>query len=170
MGSLRTMPIALNDEARAESCEMLNQILADTIMLAMMYKKHHWQVLGPTFQQLHLLFDQHYAAQQEAIDLLAERVQTLGGVAIAMPHDVAEKTSIPRPPAGVEPTPVILNRLLDAHERCIAGIRRGIDISARNGDMGTNDLLAGEILREQEKQVWFIASHVVDMPLVEDRD
>ena len=76
----------------------LNQLLADTITLRDLYKKHHWQVAGPTFYQLHLLFDKHSEEQNELVDAIAERIQLLGGVSLAMAPDVAETTLIPRPP------------------------------------------------------------------------
>src|SRR4026208_294651 len=81
-----------------ESVENLNQLLADTMTLRDLYKKHHWQVAGPTFYQLHLLFDKHHDEQNELVDTIAERIQLLGGVSIAMAHDVAETTMIPRAP------------------------------------------------------------------------
>jgi starvation-inducible DNA-binding protein len=80
-----------------QSCQQLNQILADTMILYSLYKKHHWQMRGPTFYQLHLLLDKHAGEQQELIDTLAERVQMLGQVAIADPRDVAEVTTIKCP-------------------------------------------------------------------------
>src|SRR5262249_18250969 len=115
-GHLVKLPIALSEAACKESVENLNQVLADTITLRDMYKKHHWQVSGPTFYQLHLLFDKHSDEQSELVDLLAERVQLLGGVSVAMAHDVAETTIVPRPPKGREEVPVQISRLLHAHE------------------------------------------------------
>jgi starvation-inducible DNA-binding protein len=85
-GTLRNLPIALAIAARSESCEQLNQILADSIILYSLYKKHHWLMRGNTFYQLHLLLDKHADEQLKLIDLLGERVQTLGGVAIADPR------------------------------------------------------------------------------------
>src|SRR5262249_27170718 len=82
-GTLRLPPIALSHEARLQSCQLLNQILADTMILYSLYKKHHWQMRGPTFEQLHLLLDKHANQQLELIGTLAERVQMLGGVALA---------------------------------------------------------------------------------------
>src|SRR5215207_3437561 len=99
-GELIRMPIGLDERARAASVESLNQILADTITLRDLYKKHHWQVSGHTFYQLHLLFDKHAEEQDELVDTIAERIQLLGGISVAMAHDVAEMTRIPRPPAG----------------------------------------------------------------------
>ena len=165
-GSLRNMPIALSPEARSESCALVNQILADTIVLYHLYKKHHWLMRGHTFYQLHLLLDKHASEQIELIDTLGERVQTLGGVAIADPRHIAEVTKIKRPPNGVEEVPVMLSRLLEAHELIIGELREAIDKTAANQDSGTNDLLVSQMLRTNELQVWFLAEHLVDTPLV----
>ena len=163
-GELRLLPIALAYEARAESGQLLNHILADSIILYSLYKKHHWLVRGHTFHQLHLLLDKHADEQLELIDKLAERVQTLGGVAIADPRHVAEVTTIPRPPNGAEQVP--LSRLLEAHEIVIEKVRDAITRTAANRDDGTNDLLMGDVLRTHEMQVWFVAEHLVDVPAV----
>ncbi|MBD3887093.1 DNA starvation/stationary phase protection protein [Phormidium tenue FACHB-886] len=164
--SLRELPIALDATVRAQSCEFLNQILADSFILYSLYKKHHWLMRGHTFYQLHLLLDKHAKEQLELIDLMAERVQTLGGVAIAEPRHVAEVTKIERPPNGVEEVPIMLSRLLEAHELIIHEIRDAAARTAGNGDDGTNDLLVSDVLRTNELQVWFIAEHLVDTPLV----
>jgi starvation-inducible DNA-binding protein len=165
-GSLRLLPIALSYETRLESCQLLNHILADSTILASLYKKHHWLMRGHTFYQLHLLLDKHYEEQTELIDLLAERVQTLGGVAVADPRHVAEITTIPRPPDGAEEVPAMLSRLLEAHEIVITKIRDAITRTTSNRDDGTNDLLMGDVLRRHELQVWFLAEHLVDTPAV----
>jgi starvation-inducible DNA-binding protein len=165
-GTLRNFSIALNPIARSESCALVNQVLADTIILYHLYKKHHWLMRGHTFYQLHLLLDKHASEQIELIDALGERVQTLGGVAIADPRHVAEVTKIQRPPNGVEEVPVMLSRLLEAHELIIGELRVAIDKTAANQDSGTNDLLVSQALRTHETQVWFLAEHLVDTPLV----
>ena len=166
-GTQRLLPIALGHDVRAQSCQELNRILADSQILYSLYKKHHWLMRGLTFYQLHLLLDKHAAEQLELIDLVAERVQTLGGVAIGDPRHVAEITTIPRPPDGVEEVAAMLSRLLEAHEIVIAKTRDAIEITAGSGDTGTNDLLTSDVLRRNELQVWFIAEHLVDVPLVE---
>jgi starvation-inducible DNA-binding protein len=166
-GSLRQLPIGLPDEAKSKSCELLNEILADTMVLYAMYKKHHWNVAGPTFYQLHLLFDKHAEEQLELVDMLAERVQMLGGISVGDPRHAAELTTIPRPPDGAEEVPVVLSRLLDAHETIIEKVRDGLDKTEESKDMGTNDLLMGDVLRRHEMQVWFLSEHVVEVPLVE---
>jgi starvation-inducible DNA-binding protein len=166
-GTLRLLPVALPAEARAESAQLLNRLLADTTILHALYKKHHWVVAGPTFYQLHLLFDKHAAEQLELIDLIAERVQTLGGIAVGDPRHAAELTRIPRPPDGAEEVPVMIGRLLGAHEEIITAVRAAIDKTASSGDSGSNDLLISDVLRRHELQVWFLSAHLVDIPLVE---
>jgi starvation-inducible DNA-binding protein len=165
-GKLRDMPIALNPDVRGESCALVNQILADSIILYHLYKKHHWMMRGSIFYQLHLLLDKHAGEQLELIDAMGERVQTLGGVAISDPRHVAEVTKIERPPNGVEEVPVMLSRLLEAHELIIEELRVAIDKTSANQDSGTNDLLVSQALRTNETQVWFLAEHLVDTPLV----
>ncbi|PYR43166.1 MAG: DNA starvation/stationary phase protection protein [Acidobacteria bacterium] len=165
-GHLVKLPIALAENACKESVENLNQLLADTITLRDLYKKHHWQVAGPTFYLLHLLFDKHYEQQNELVDKIAERIQLLGGVSLAMAHDVAETTMIPRPPKGREEVPVQVSRLLHAHEIVLKEARTMARRAADAGDDGTNDLLVSDVIRSNELQVWFVAEHVVEMPLV----
>jgi len=166
-GHLVKLPIALAENVCKESVENLNQLLADTITLRDLYKKHHWQVAGPTFYQLHLLFDKHFDQQNELVDKVAERIQLLGGVSVAMAHDVAETTLIPRPPRGREEVPVQVSRLLHAHEIVLREARTMARRAAEAGDDGTNDLLVSDVIRSNELQVWFVAEHVVDMPLVQ---
>jgi starvation-inducible DNA-binding protein len=165
-GHVIRMPIALDEAVCQESVENLNQILVDTIALRDLYRKHHWQVGGPTFYQLHLLFDKHYEEQDKLVDLIAERIQLLGGVTIAMAHDVAERTLVPRPPKGREPVPVQISRLLHAHEIVLKEARTMARLAAEHGDDATNDVLVSEVIRTNELQVWFVAEHVVDEPVV----
>jgi len=162
-----TMPLQLEEPVRLEITEHLNQLLADTITLRDLYKKSHWQVSGATFYQLHLLFDKHYEEQNEIVDTIAERIQLLGGVSVAMAADVAELTRIPRPPKGREEVPVQLSRLLDAHEIIITHCRELAELATKLGDPGTNDLVVSNVLRPSELQVWFLSEHLVNAPLVE---
>jgi len=164
-GSIAKLPIALAEDVCKASVDNLNQLIADTITLRDMYKKHHWQVAGPTFYQLHLLYDKHYNEQSELVDTLAERIQSLGGISLAMAHDVAETTLIPRLPRGRQPVPVQLARLLHAHELILLESRTMAKQAAAAGDDGTNDLLVSDVIRTNEMQVWFISEHLVDVPL-----
>ena len=166
-GHIARLPIALPESVCKESVENLNQLLADTITLRDLYKKHHWQVAGPTFHSLHLLFDQHYEQQNALVDAIAERIQLLGGVSLAMAADVAETTLVPRPPKGREAVPVQISRLLHAHEIVLLEARTMARLAAEHGDHGTNDLLVSGVIRQNELQVWFVAEHAVDTPLVQ---
>src|SRR2546429_1305930 len=148
------LPLELEEPVRLEITEQLNQLLADTMTLRDLYKKSHWQVAGPTFYQLHLLFDKHFDEQVELVDTIAERVQILGGVSIAMAHDVAETTQIERPPKGREEVPVQISRLLDAHQVIIEEVRQMARRASQLGDDGTNDMLVSDVLRSNEMQVW----------------
>jgi starvation-inducible DNA-binding protein len=161
------LPLELEEPIRLEMTEKLNQLLADTMTLRDLYKKSHWQVAGPTFYQLHLLFDKHFGEQSELVDTIAERIQLLGGVSIAMAHDVAETTQIERPPRGREEVPVQLSRLLDGHQVIIRQSRELAELASKLGDEGTNDLAVSDVLRTNELQAWFVSEHLVNMPLVE---
>jgi starvation-inducible DNA-binding protein len=163
---IEDMPHPLSAKVRSEMVAKLNQLLADSITLRDMYKKHHWQVAGPTFYQLHLLFDKHFDEQIEMVDTIAERVQLLGGVTIAMGGDVAEITKIQRPPRGREEVPVQISRLLEAHKIIIQSCLDIAEKASDAGDQGTNDLVVSNILRPNELQSWFIGQHLVEMPLI----
>lgn len=160
------LPLELEEPVRLEMTEQLNLLLADSMTLRDLYKKSHWQVAGPTFYQLHLLFDKHFGEQVEIVDLIAERIQLLGGVSIAMAADVAETTRIERPPRGREEVPVQLSRLLDAHQVIIRHCRTLSRRAQEMGDDGTNDLIVSDVLRTNELEVWFLSEHLVEEPLV----
>src|SRR5882724_5576785 len=165
-GTIVKLPNGLSETVCRASVERLNQLLADTLTLRDLYKKHHWQVAGATFYQLHLLFDKHHVAQVELIDEIAERIQSLGGLSYAMAADIAENTNIPRPPKGREEVPVQVSRLLTAHEIILMEARASARKAAGMGDDGTNDLLVSSVVRTNEMQVWFVAEHLVDAPQV----
>jgi starvation-inducible DNA-binding protein len=164
-GTLKDLPLGLESNARAASVDALNQVLADTMTLRDLYKKHHWQMSGATFYALHLLLDKHYEAQAELVDSIAERIMTLGGLSVAMAPDVAEATRIARPPKGREDVPTQLARLLEAHELILRYARDAAEAAADAGDSGTDDLLVSEVVRTNELQVWFIAEHLAETNL-----
>ena len=163
------MPHRLDAEVRQQMVTKLNQLLADSITLRDMYKKHHWQVSGPTFYQLHLLFDKHFDEQVEMVDTIAERVQILGGVSIAMGGDVSQLTKIQAPPRGREEVPVQISRLLEAHKHIMQSCHEIAEAADKAGDDGTNDMVVSDILRPNELQSWFIGQHLVEMPLILDK-
>lgn len=160
-GEIVKLPNGLSEKVCKESVALLNQCLADTITLRDMYKKHHWQVVGPTFNQLHLMYDQHYEGQVLLVDIVAERIQLLGGIALAMAADIAETTKIARPPRGREPAAVQLRRLAEAHEHIIVNAREAAEKVDKSGDPGSNDVFVSNVLRTNELQVWFLTEHLV---------
>lgn len=164
---LRDIPIGLGDDARSEVAAGLNQVLADTRVLHDLYKKTHWLMRGATFYPLHLLMDEHAEQQRKIVDALAERIQTLGAIAVGDPRHVAELTTVPRPPDGAEGIPAALSRLLDAHERIIAAARHLALVADDVHDYTSNDLLASQVMSVNELQSWFIAEHLVETPLVD---
>lgn len=164
------LPLDLEEPVRLEMTEQLNQLLADTMTLRDLYKKSHWQVAGPTFYQLHLLYDKHFDEQVELVDSIAERIQLLGGVSLAMAADIAETTKVERPPRGREEVPVQLSRLLDAHQIIIREARSLARRASVLGDDGTNDLAVSEVLRTNELQAWFLSEHLVNVPLIEAKE
>jgi len=160
-GTLRQFQLGLSHDAREYSCQRLNQILADTQILYALYKKCHWLMRGPTFYQLHLLLDKHAGEQLELVDAIAERVQTLGGIAVGDPRHAAELTRIDRAPDGAESVPAMLSRLLDAHEAILTDAHDAAAKTAKQGDDGTNDLIVSDVIRTGELQVWFLTEHLV---------
>lgn len=165
-GDLASYPLALADRAKEKSVDSLNRVLAETFVIRDMYKKHHWQVSGPTFESLHLLFDKHFTEQTAIVDLVAERVQTLGGISIAMPHDVVELSTLPRAPKGREEPVAQIERLLGAHEHILKLARTAARSAADSGDDGTNDMLVGGVIRVHEMQVWFLNAHLTNVHIV----
>ena len=165
-GTIARLPNGLSEKVCMASVNALNQTLADTMTLRDLYKKHHWQMSGATFYQLHLLLDKHYEEQAILVDMIAERIMALGGISIAMAPDVAEATKIPRPPKGREDVPSQLARILEAHEIILRSAHDGAAAADEAGDDGTNDLLVSNVIRTNEPQVWFIAEHLAATELV----
>jgi starvation-inducible DNA-binding protein len=159
-GTRIPLSIGLDDNVCKNSIKALNQVVADTMTIRDLYKKHHWQVAGPTFYQLHLLYDKHYEEQNALVDLLAERIQVLGGISLAMSADVAEATRIELPPMGREEVSVQISRLAEAHELILIESRKAARMADESGDDGTNDLLISNIIRTNELQVWFLSEHL----------
>jgi starvation-inducible DNA-binding protein len=164
-GTITSLPNGLDPKRLSRVVDDLNQLLADTMTIRDLYKKHHWQVVGPTFYQLHLLFDKHFAEQVELVDLVAERIQLLGGLSIAMAHDVAEMTRLERPPRGREEPAVQISRLLEAHQTILEFAHQAAKRAEDAGDDGSNDVIVSDLIRTNELQVWFLAEHLVDVPL-----
>jgi len=156
----RGAPICLDEETRKASTDKLNQILVDTISLRDLYNKHYWQVSGPTFLPTASPVRQALRRAGATVDRIAERIQALGGVSLAVAADAAENTKVPRPPKDREEAQVQISRLLEAHEMALKESREG----SRRGGRRRNDLLISDVLRTNEQQVWFVSERVVDQP------
>ena len=159
-GALAPVRIGLSEEVRSKSVRALNRLLAHTMAMRDAYKKAHWQTAGATFYELHLLFDKHYEEQAELMDSIAERIQTLGGVTVALPGDVASESEIARAPRGRESARAQLDRLANGHETILLDARPLGRAADDDGDDGTNDLIVSEIVRTNELQSWFIVQHL----------
>ncbi len=159
-GSLVPVHLGLTDKVRHCSVAALNRLLAHTTALRDLYKKAHWQTYGPNFYELHLLFDKHHNEQQALMDVLAERVQTLGGVARVLAHDIAEETRLARAPSGVESSCNQLRRFVEAHEFVLLEARPLAREASAAGDEGSNDVIVSQIIRGNELQSWFVQRHL----------
>jgi len=159
-GHLQPVRIGLSAETRHKSVQALNRLLAHSMALRDLYKKAHWQTSGAVFYALHLMFDKHYEAQLELIDSLAERVQLLGGVALATAQDVVQESRIARVPRGAEAPAEQLQGLLDAHELLLTEARPLAREAAEHGDDGTNDIIVSDVIRTNELQAWFVGEHL----------
>lgn len=166
-GTVSLTPIELDEPVRLEMAEQLNLLLADTMTMRDLYKKAHWQISGPTFYQLHRIFDKHFNEQAALIGPIAEPIQTLGCVSLAMVADVAETTRLDRPPRDREMVPVQISRLIDGHEVIIGNTRKFSLRATELGDDGTNDLLISHVLWTNEMQAWFLSKHLANVPFVE---
>ncbi len=151
----------LNDvpeSTRGQVIDLLNQRLADAIDLELQSKQAHWNVKGPQFIALHKLFDEIHAAADEYVDLLAERIVQLGGVAEGITAIVAERSELPQYPinisSGEEHVWALSNALASFGER----IRRAIDETDELGDTDATDICT-EISRGVDKWLWFVEAH-----------
>ena len=154
---LRPVRLGLPEDVRRSSVDALNAILVDLIMIRDMYKKHHWQMSGITFNQLHRLLDSHYEQTVELVDAVAERIAVLGGVAIAMPREVAAMTPAKQ-----------LTRLITAIETLLPHTHELAQTSDAAGDDRTNDLVVSDVMAVLEKQSWFLSEHLIDTPVLGD--
>lgn len=159
-GHLISVDIGLRAEVRHKSVAALNRLLAHTLALRDLYKKAHWQTHGITFYQLHLLFDNHAQEQAAIADELAERIQMLGGVCLALAEDVLQESRISRAARDRESVTRQLARLVEGHKLILGEGRELARAVADTKDEGTNDLIISRVIRSNEQQSWFVAEHL----------
>lgn len=152
--------LGLDEKARAQGIRDLDGLLADLSALRALYKHFHWRVAGRRFIMLHKLYDEHVEQVGEHVDMVAERIQTLGGQATAWPGDVAKMTRVSAPSASSRQPEEQLRELIEAHAVVLKHAHAAAEKADEAGDLGTNDLLAGTIIRGGQLQVWFIGEHL----------
>ncbi|MEO8531521.1 MAG: DNA starvation/stationary phase protection protein Dps [Deltaproteobacteria bacterium] len=154
------MPVkGLKDNAIKTSVETLNGCLADAIALRLALKQAHWNVKGRNFIGIHELFDAVYERVGDGVDVMAERIQVLGGVALGTVEVVGKAAKMKAYPTDmvddVKHVEAVAERLADVGER----VRKAIDTVSDAGDEGTMDIFVG-ISRQLDKDMWFVESHI----------
>jgi starvation-inducible DNA-binding protein len=150
--------IDLLEHDRHPVIELLNARLADTADLYSQLKQAHWNVKGPDFFQLHLLFDQLAAEIFPFIDLIAERATALGGTALGTVRMAATHSTLPEYPQDAKVGPAHLKALIDRYALLAATVRKAIDAAGEHHDLSTADVFT-EISRVIDKQLWFLEAH-----------
>lgn len=134
--------------------EILNNVLADGNIMYIKLRKFHWNLSGDNFLELHELFEAQYNAVAEAVDLVAERISTLGGEAIGTAVEFAEKSQLTENPGKFPDNQRMLKELVGDHETIIKSLRSNLDdCEEKYGDAGTADFLNG-LMQEHEKMAW----------------
>ena len=151
--------ISLADNVRAASAKILQQRLSEAIDLKLQAKQAHWNVKGPDFIQLHELFDQTATLAEGYVDLIAERITTLGGTAEGTLQAVQGRTSLKTYPLDIYEGPAHVDKVADALAVFSRSLRAGIDEADGVGDVDTADLLT-EVSRGVGKQLWFVEAHL----------
>jgi starvation-inducible DNA-binding protein len=146
-------------ETRAQVVDLLNRRLADCIDLQTQCKQAHWNVKGPEFIALHKLFDEINEEVEEYVDLLAERVVQLGGVAEGTARCAAERSTIREYPLEITSGEEHADALSTALAAFGSVVRKGIDETDELGDADTTDILT-EISRGIDKWLWFVEAHL----------
>jgi starvation-inducible DNA-binding protein len=152
--TLNDLPVA----ARGQVIDLLNERLADAIDLQLQAKQAHWNVKGSQFIALHKLFDEIHEAVAEYVDLLAERVVQLGGVAEGTSGIVAERTELPQYPINIATGEEHVWALSNALARFGERIRHAIDQTDDLSDADSADICT-EISRGVDKWLWFVEAH-----------
>ncbi len=148
--------IGIEEEARKRVAEGLAGLLADTYTLYLKTHGYHWNVTGPRFGQLHLLFEQQYLDLQGAVDAIAERIRALGSFAPGSFGELARLASVPDE-EGVPTDEAMVEKLADAHQSLVRAARPLVRAAEEAGDVGTADLVTAR-LEIHEKAAWMLRS------------
>ncbi len=148
--------IEMPDVERKEIAESLSRLLADTYALYLKTQNYHWNVVGPRFRELHLMFEQEYEELAGAVDEIAERIRIVGFSAPATFAEFSRLTSL-QEEEGVPNAETMVHKLRGGHESVLRTAREVVDIAGRAGDHGTVEL-ATERIAVHEKTGWMLAS------------
>lgn len=151
--------IDLSEDVRMQMVDLLNAQLADTFDLYSQVKQAHWNIKGMDFIQLHELFDDVAAIVLEYVDMIAERVTALGGLAMGTARMAAANTTLPEMDADLTDGKAFVEALVERVAQYGKSTRAAIDTADEAGDMSTSDLFT-EISREIDKQLWFLEAHI----------
>ncbi len=157
--SLYASRIDLAEETRAKVVDLLNQTLADSLDLKTQVKQAHWNVKGINFYQLHELFDAMATELEGYVDMVAERVTALSGVALGTARIAAKESRLPEYPLNITAGQDHIAALADRFAQYGKTLRDAIDKTGNWGDADTADLYT-EISRDIDKRLWFLEAHL----------
>ena len=157
---LYTTRIDLATDIRIKVIEILNQTLAATLDLKTQVKQAHWNVKGMEFQQLHLLFDEMAGELEGYVDMVAERVTALGGIALGTARIAATNSILPEYTIDAVKGVEHITALADRYATYGKHVREAIDSTDELGDADTADLYT-EISRTIDQRLWFLEAHLV---------
>ena len=157
---MRSINIGLTEEQRKGVCDLLNNDLADAYLLLVKTKKYHWDVVGPQFRSLHMLWEEHYQTLTMNIDSIAERVRALGGFPAGTMEEFLKLTSLKENPETLPLATLMVSSLVDDHEQIIRNLREHIDACGdKFHDEGTADFLTG-LMEGHEEMAWMLRSFI----------
>ena len=146
--------LGIKEQNLTEINDLLNHVLADGNVLYIKLRKFHWNLSGDNFMELHKLFEEQYDAVAEAIDEVAERISTLGGVAIGTTSEFAELSLLIENPGKIPTNQEMIKELVNDHETIVNAWRQFVDdTEEKYGDKGTSDFLTG-LMQAHEKMAW----------------
>ena len=146
--------LGIKEQNLTEINDLLNHVLADGNVLYIKLRKFHWNLSGDNFMELHKLFEEQYDAVAEAIDEVAERISTLGGIAIGTTSEFAELSLLIENPGKIPNIQEMIKELVNDHETIVKSLRKFVDdTEEKYGDKGTSDFLTG-LMQAHEKMAW----------------
>ncbi|HJR99342.1 MAG TPA: DNA starvation/stationary phase protection protein [Flavobacterium sp.] len=154
------MNIGISEKNLKAIHELLNNVLADGNILYIKLRKFHWNLSGDNFMELHKLFEEQYNTIALSIDEVAERITSLGGVAIGTSSEFSEASQLKETPGKVPDNQNMLKELVGDHETIVRALRKFVDQSEEElGDKGTSDFLT-ELMQNHEKMAWKLRKYL----------